>query len=92
MSRSRKKPIIKDRPRNTKKSSLYWRVVRRVINDKVRQILSNPEKELDLPEPKEIVNDYDYSDYKIDYRGDPDWKNVITSKNIHKYIEKQKRK
>ena len=91
MSRSKRKPIIKDRPRNAKKSSLYWRVVRRVINSKVRELLSNPEKEPDLPEPKEIVNDYDYSDYKIDYR-DPDWKNVITSRNIDEYIEKQKRK
>jgi hypothetical protein len=91
MSRSRRKPIIKDRPRNAKKSSLYWRVVRRVINDKVRQIKSNPEKDLSLPEPKEIVNDYDYCDYKIDYR-DPDWKNVVTSRNIDEYIEKQKRK
>jgi hypothetical protein len=91
MSRSRRKPIIKDRPRNAKKSSLYWRVVRRVINDKVRQIFSNPKGEIDLPEPKEIVNDYDYCDYKIDYR-DPDWKNIVTSKNIEEYIEKQKRK
>lgn len=91
MSRSRRKPIIKDRPRNAKKSSLYWRVVRRVINDKVRQLFSNPDKEPDLPEPKEIVNDYDYCDFKIDYR-DPDWKNVVTSKNINEYIEKQKRK
>lgn len=91
MSRSRKKPIIKDRPRNAKKSSLYWRVVRRVINDKVRQILTNPEKEPDLPEPKEIVNDYDYSDYKINYL-DPDWKNIISNKDVNEYIEKQKRK
>jgi len=91
MSRSKKKPIIKDRPRNIKKSSLYWRVVRRVINNKVRQILINPEKEPDLPEPKEIVNDYDYSDYKIDYR-DPDWKNISSDRNIDEYIKKQKRK
>lgn len=91
MSRSRRKPIIKDRPRNAKKSSLYWRVVRRVINDKVRQMFIYPEKEIDLPEPKEIVNDYDYSDYKIDYR-DPDWKNITSNKNIDEYIEKQKRK
>lgn len=90
MSRSRRKPIIKDRPRNDKKSSLYWRIVRRVINSKVREILKTDE-EMDLPEPKEIVNDYDYSDYKIDYR-DPDWKNIVTNKNIHEYIEKQKRK
>lgn len=37
MSRSYKKtPIVKDRPRNHKKSSLYWRTVRRVQNQQVR--------------------------------------------------------
>jgi hypothetical protein len=90
MSRSRRKPIIKDRPRNDKKSSLYWRVVRRVTNDKVRQIQSNPEMESDLPEPQEIVNDYDYCDYKIDYR-DPHWNNAQTER-AKEYIKKIKRK
>jgi hypothetical protein len=65
--------------------------VRRVINEKVKTYLIAPSDDVRLPEPKEIVNDYDYSDYKIDYR-DPDWKNIITSKNINEYIEKQKRK
>jgi hypothetical protein len=86
MSRSRRQPIIKDRPRNEKKSSLYWRIVRRVINNKVRQIIKTDEDEVDLPEPKEIVNDYDYCDYVIDYR-DPGW-----SEKHKEYIEKQKRK
>jgi hypothetical protein len=86
MSRSRRQPIIKDRPRNEKKSSLYWRIVRRVINSKVRQIIKTDEDEVDLPEPKEIVNDYDYCDYVIDYR-DPGW-----SEKHKEYIEKQKRK
>lgn len=90
MSRSKRKPIVKDRPRNAKKSSLYWRIVRRVINDKVRQISTKPEIELDLPEPKEIVNDYDYSDYKVDYR-DPHWHNAQTER-AKEYIEKIKRK
>ena len=85
MSRSRRQPIIKDRPRNEKKSSLYWRIVRRVINSKVRQIIKNDD-EIDIPEPKEIVNDYDYCDYVIDYR-DPGW-----SEKHKEYIEKQKRK
>jgi len=89
MSRSRRLPIVKDRPRNTKKSSLYWRTVRRVINEKVKTYLIAPSDDVRLPEPKEIVNDYDYSDYKIDYR-DPDWVNVRS--NINEYIEKQKRK
>lgn len=67
MSRSRRVPIIKDRPRNHKKSSFYWRKVRRVINEKVKDILKNPE-ETEIPDPKSIVNDYDYCDYTIDYR------------------------
>lgn len=86
MSRSRRKPIVKDRPRNEKKSSLYWRIVRRVINGKVRQIIKTDEDETDLPQPREIVNDYDYCDYIIDYR-DPNW-----SEKHREYIEKQKRK
>lgn len=71
MSRSIRKPIIKDRPRNSKKSSLYWRPVRRVMNQTVRGL--NEESEDDIvPEPKEIVNDYDYSDYNFDMRWDDD--------------------
>lgn len=89
MSRSRRLPIVKDRPRNAKKSSLYWRTVRRVINEKVKSYLIAPSDDVSLPEPKEIVNDYDYSDYKFDYR-DPDWRNIRS--NINEYIEKQKRK
>lgn len=85
MSRSKKIGIIKDSPRNYKKSSNYWRKVRRVINQKVKNIskpddiilnvvfedsenLLNGElllktKEEQIPVPKEIINDYDYSDY-----------------------------
>jgi hypothetical protein len=59
MSRSHKKAIIKDRPRNNKKSSMYWRVVRRVQKLFLRQ-------GKDIPSPKVIYNDYDYSDYTID--------------------------
>lgn len=90
MSRSRRKPIVKDRPRNEKKSTLYWRIVRRVTNGKVKDILKSPDDNLPLPEPQEIVNDYDYCDYKIDYR-DPHWANAQTERD-KVYIEKQKRK
>lgn len=67
MSRSRRKPIVKDGPRNHKKSSLYWRPVRRVTNEKVRYLNEELDDEI-IPDPKEIVNDYDYSDYKHDLR------------------------
>lgn len=71
MSRSRKKPIVKDGPRNQKKGAKYHRAVRRVTNEKIRYL----NEELDdnvIPDPKEIVNDYDYSDYKFDFRFDDD--------------------
>lgn len=67
MSRSRRKPIIKDKPRNEKSGAKYWRTVRRVTNEKVKYLSEALEDE-NLPLPKEIVNDYDYSDYHIDYR------------------------
>jgi hypothetical protein len=86
MSRSKRKPIIKDRPRNKKKSTLYWRIVRRVINGRVRILKDNPTEE-QLPEPKEIVNDYDYCDWISDFR-DPFW----TQFRDKEYIEKKKRK
>lgn len=70
MSRSRKIPIIKDRPRNSKKSTGYWRVVRRVINGKVRNIDEENADDNIIPIPKEIVNDYDYCDYIVDFRKD----------------------
>lgn len=60
MSRSYRKAIIKDKPRNYKNTSLYWRVVRRV-----QKMFWKQGKE--VPDPKTIVNDYDYSDYKFDY-------------------------
>lgn len=64
MSRSKKKNIIKDRPRNRKKSTMYWRTVRRVQNQKVKSLVLDPENN-HIPEPKTIVNDYDYCDYII---------------------------
>jgi len=67
MSRSRRKPIIKDGPRNEKKGAKYHRAIRRVTNEKVRYLNEALDEDI-LPEAKEIVNDYDYSDYKIDLR------------------------
>jgi len=53
MSRSVKKPIVRDKP----STRWYWRTTRRIINQKVRN------GEEDLPSEKSIINDYDYSDY-----------------------------
>lgn len=67
MSRSRRKPIIKDGPKNYKKSSFYWRQIRRVIKGRVKYLSENLEDK-QLPDPKEIINDYNYSDYRFDTR------------------------
>ncbi len=70
MSRSTKKPIIKDKPRNRKRTSEYWRKVRRSTDNKLRTYLVDIDGEnlqdIDepfLPQPREIVNDYDYCDW-----------------------------
>lgn len=70
MSRSTKKPIIKDKPRNHKRTSEYWRKVRRSTGNKLRTHLvgidSEDFQDMDepfLPQPREIVNDYDYCDW-----------------------------
>lgn len=80
MSRSKRLPVIKDRPRNQKKSTLYWRHIRSTTSQVVRGI-KNQVGDLDgidednsdlnnIPNPKSIVNDYDYCDYIFDLRRD----------------------
>lgn len=68
MSRSKRKAIIKDRPRNFKKSAIYWRRIRR----KLHTILHTKkiDDDLELPDPKTIVNDYDHTDYILDFEHD----------------------
>lgn len=67
MSRSRRKPVAKQYRRNEKKGARYWRTVRRVTNEKVKYLNDNLDDNI-LPVPKEIINDYDYSDYTFDMR------------------------
>lgn len=67
MSRSTKKALIKDAPRNFKKSTIYWRTIRRVINYTLRKF-RNDVDEMILPKEKSIVNDYNYSDHSTDCR------------------------
>ena len=67
MSRSIKKPVIKDSPRNFQKSQIYWRTIRRVINHTIRNFKNNLD-EMILPKEKSIVNDYDFEDWKSDCR------------------------
>jgi len=71
MARSYKKAILKDRPRNYKKSTLYWRTVRSTINHYVKRIMKG--EDIEIPNPKTIVNDYDYCDYIFTWEWD-NWK------------------
>lgn len=67
MSRSKKLPIYKDG--KACKHRLMRRRIRRSIKLKVKDILSLIDKDsYNLPNPKTIVNDWDWSDYKIDFR------------------------
>ena len=58
MGKSYKKfAYIKDKPRNKKRTTLYWKLIRRVWK---QEIHNNEEPRL----AKSIINDYDYCDYK----------------------------
>lgn len=89
MSRSYRKAIIKDRPKNYKKSSMYWRVIRHSINNTIRSCkdLSS----LDIPNPKSIYNDYDYCDYVINYEHPCGWF-VCKGKDHSEELKKYRRK
>lgn len=58
MSRSYKKPIIKDKGMTTHE---YWSVIRSTWK---RLIKKDPEST--LPDEKTIINDYTYSDFTIE--------------------------
>jgi hypothetical protein len=90
MSKSYKLAIIKDRPRNVKKSSLYWRQVRSSQNNVIRSCRDF--EELEIPNAKTIVDDYDYCDYKFDYEFDPYISVNTTREKIAKEKEKYRRK
>ena len=61
MSRSRKKSIYKGRGLKP-----YWHFVRSRINQSVRGIRDlNDKEDYNIPNSKEIVNDWEYCDYKF---------------------------
>jgi len=62
MSRSRKKPIIKDKPRNYKRTSLYWRTIRRAWNNEIKSSKFWDE-DFSFTNPKSIYDQYSYCDY-----------------------------
>lgn len=66
MSRSKRKDFIKDKPRNYKATSIYWRKIRRIWRIITRRV----DEETTYPEAQEIINDYDYCDYRFIRCGD----------------------
>lgn len=86
MSRSRKKvAIVKD----SGKAIRYWRTVRRRINTVIHS--NRNLDELELPNPKTIVNDYDYHDwiYSSEWAKPGKW---LTKEDIEHHKIKMKRK
>lgn len=75
MGKSFRKPIIKDKASGKKD---YWRTVRKSTKQKIRTFDS--EEVLEIPNPKTIVNDYNYSEYRF----------IISEDD--KYYKKVKRK
>jgi hypothetical protein len=79
MSRSYKKAIFKDKPRNYK-ASTYYRRVRSVIKNIIRSCKDIDS--LELPNSKVLVNQYDYCDYKFDFE----------NRSVTEYEKNQKEK
>jgi len=67
MSKSKRQPVINDGPRNEKKGLKYNRAVRRVTKKKVKFHNELLDDEV-IPDPKEIFDDWNYSDYRFDLR------------------------
>ena len=80
MSRSRKRPIIKDVGFMKRD---YWKVIRRVHKQEIKKhhhefMYLGWEDDFVLTNPKSIINDYDYCDWISDMES-------ITEKQLNKY-------
>lgn len=78
MSRSKKKPVWKD------KSDHVWynRIVRRMQVKQIAQL--NDILEYEISQPNELVNDWDICDWKFDYRH-PYWKQFHTPAELKRF-------
>lgn len=61
MSRSFRKPWIKDKPKLN-----YNKIIRSNINQIVKSMLIKDVEKIELPSHKTIVNDWDICDYKYE--------------------------
>ena len=93
MSRSRREPWIKDKPRNCKRTSLYWRSIRRVWNNEMNSSKFWDE-DFSFTDRKTIYNQWDYCDYKFIVYEDKQKDNRMeifrgwTKKDVEKYSRK----
>lgn len=84
MGKSYKKGIIKDRIRNGNPASAYHKPIRRVQKQYIKQLKYNDE--IEIPDARIIVNDYDKCDWIWDYE------NIIKGDEFGEELIKNRRK
>ncbi len=87
MSRSRKKPFVKDRGMSTKE---YWSRIRREWRQQLKHNYSDPD--FTLRNPKSIINDYDYCDYWFYVEVSPENKRGLWWSNYRGWNEEDVKK
>ena len=101
MSRSRRKAIIKDGGFGSE----YWRTVRRVQKQSLQKIPKNieitfmdaddkliEELNVEIPHNRQIINDWDFCDYKIDWEYDNTPTGLLSKNDIEKQTKIFRRK
>jgi hypothetical protein len=92
MSRSYRKPFIKDKPRNQKRTTLYWKPIRHNWRQHLKQ--NYLDHDLNFESPKTYINDYDYCDYWFEIYIDKEKDNKMTNfrgwtkEDVKKYSRK----
>lgn len=93
MSRSYRKPFVKDKPRNQKRTTLYWRSVRGFWKNEMRSSKFWDE-DFNFTDRKVIYNQYNYCDYKFEIYEDKEKDNRMkifrgwTKEDVKKYSRK----
>lgn len=64
MGKSRKKAIVKDIGHM---KDIYWQVHRRTNKQILKNAVDIRSDEIPFKQPKELINDYDYSDWTFDF-------------------------
>lgn len=64
MGKSKKKAIVKDVGH---KKDIYWQVHRRTNKQILKNAVEIGAEEIEFLQPKELINDYDYSDWTFDF-------------------------